>query len=156
MTEKIEDHISDETSDLESDLTDEVQETEDTQQGGTPVEESDDKGKAHREAAKYRTQLRETETALDTMTGQRNNLATLVVESHLPGHVPPRAFWKLADDVTSYITDDGTVDKHKVKAAADAIAEDLGLPSGPVIPGQEKRPSNMNTGNQLHQAFEPH
>jgi len=122
-----------------------------------PVDNSDDTdgGKLHREAAKYRTQLRETETALETMTRQRNALASMVVEQNLPAHVSPKVFWKLADDVTEYIADDGTLDLDKVKTAAETIADDLGLSTGPMIPGQEKRPGKVNTGNRLQQAFEP-
>jgi hypothetical protein len=150
MTENLEDRIQNETSDSKSDL------TEDTQQEGTHVENSEDTdgGKLHREAAKYRTQLRETETALETMTGQRNQLAQQVIENNL-GNLKPAVFWKLAGEVTDYIDDDGTVNLDKVTETAKAIGNDLGINTGPLIPGQEKRPGKINAGNKLHQAFEP-
>lgn len=121
-----------------------------------PVDNSEenDGGKLHREAAKYRTQLRETETALETITGQRNQLAQQVIEHQL-GNLKPNVFWKLAGEVTDYINDDGTVNFEKVTETAKTIADDLGINTGPMIPGQEKRPSKVTTGNRLDQAFEP-
>lgn len=122
-----------------------------------PVDNSDDAegGKVHREAAKYRTQLRETEAELETMTGQRNQLAQQVIENNL-GNLKPNVFWKLAGEVTDYIKDDGTLDLEKVKTTAERIADDLGITmTGPIIPSQEKRPGKVNTGNRLQQAFEP-
>lgn len=128
-------------------------ETETVDTETEPVE--NDGGKLHREAAKYRTQLRETETALETITGQRNQLAQQVIENNL-GNLKPAVFWKLAGDVTDYIKDDGTLDLEKVKTTAESIADDLGITmTGPIIPGQEKRPGKVNTGNRLQQAFEP-
>lgn len=148
MTEKLEDQTTEPTA-------------EDTQSEGTdterpPVDNSDDTegGKVHREAAKYRTQLRETETALETITGQRNQLAQQVIENNL-GNLKPAVFWKLAGDVTDYINDDGTVNLDKVTETAKTIGDDLGINTGPVVAGQEKRPSKINTGNRLDQAFEP-
>ena len=149
MTEKTEDQTTEEIT--------ETQEVEtpssDTEE---PVDNSEDAegGKLHREAAKYRTQLRETEAALETMTGQRNQLAAQVIENNL-GNLKPNVFWKLAGDVTDYIKDDGTVNLEKVKTTAERIADDLGINTGPIISGQEKRPSKINTGNSLHKAFEP-
>jgi hypothetical protein len=127
-------------------------ETETVDTETEPVE--NDGGKLHREAAKYRTQLRETETALETITGQRNQLAQQVIENNL-GNMKPAVFWKLAGDVTEYINDDGTVNLDKVAEAAKTIGDDLGINTGPVVPGQEQRPSKVTTGNRLDQAFEP-
>jgi DNA repair exonuclease SbcCD ATPase subunit len=129
----------------------EIQDHTDNADTETPA---DDGGKVHREAAKYRTQLRETEAALETITGQRNQLAQQVIENNL-GNLKPNVFWKLADEVTDYINDDGTLDLEKVKTTAERIADDLGINTGPLIPGQEKRPEKVNTGNRLQQAFEP-
>ena len=132
-----------------------IQDNQEIETVGIETEPVDnDGGKLHREAAKYRTQLRETETALETITGQRNQLAAQVIESNL-GNLKPAVFWKLAGDVTDYIKDDGTLDLEKVKTTAESIADDLGLNTGPIIPGQEKRPGKVNTGNRLQQAFEP-
>lgn len=121
-----------------------------------PVDNSEDTegGKVHREAAKYRTQLRETEASLENITGQRNQLAAQVIEHQL-GNLKPNVFWKLAGEVTDYINDDGTVNLEKVTETAKTIGDDLGINTGPTIPGQEKRPSKINTGNKLHKAFEP-
>lgn len=149
MTEKTEDQTTEEIT--------ETQEVEtpssDTEE---PVDNSDDTegGKLHREAAKYRKQLRETEATLETITGQRNQLAAQVIEHQL-GNLKPSVFWKLAGDVTDYINDDGTVNLDKVAEAAKTIGDDLGINTGPVVAGQEKRPSKINTGNSLHKAFEP-
>lgn len=141
----------------------EIEEITETQEVETPssdteepVDNSDDTegGKVHREAAKYRTQLRETEATLETMTGQRNQLAQQVIENNL-GNLRPAVFWKLAGDVTDYIKDDGTVNLEKVTKTAKTIGDDLGINTGPTIPGQEKRPGKINAGNKLHQAFEP-
>lgn len=128
--------------------------TVDTETQTVDNTEQNDGGKLHREAAKYRTQLRETETALQTMTGQRNQLAQQVIEHNL-GNLKPAVFWKLSGDVTDYIKDDGTLDLDKVKTTAETIADDLGINAGPTIPGQERRPSKTTTGNRLQQAFKP-
>lgn len=149
MTEKTEDQTTEEITE-----TQEVEESSpDTEE---PVDNSDDAegGKVHREAAKYRTQLRETEATLETITGQRNQLAQQVIE-HQIGNLKPNVFWKLAGDVTDYINNDGTVNTSKVTKTAETISDDLGLKTGPVIPGQEKRPGTISTGNKLHKAFEP-
>ena len=142
----------------------EIEEITETQEVETPssdteepVDNSDDTegGKVHREAAKYRTQLRETEATLENITGQRNQLAQQVIENNL-GNLKPAVFWKLAGEVTDYINDDGTVNTAKVESTAERIADDLGITmTGPIIPGQEKRPGKVNTGNRLDQAFEP-
>lgn len=143
--------------------TQEIEEITETQEVETPssdteepVDNSDDTegGKVHREAAKYRTQLRETEATLETITGQRNQLAQQVIENNL-GNLKPNVFWKLAGDVTDYIKDDGTVNLDKVAETAKTISDDLGINTGPIISGQEKRPGKINTGNSLHKAFEP-
>ena len=128
--------------------------TGDTETQTVDNTEQNDGGKLHREAAKYRTQLRETETALQTMTGQRDQLAQQVIENNL-GNLKPSVFWKLSGDVTDYIKDDGTLDLDKVKTTAQTIADDLGINDGPIIPGQERRPSKIKTGNRLQQAFKP-
>ena len=148
------------TEKTEEQTTEEITETQEVETPSSdteePVDNSEDAegGKLHREAAKYRTQLRETEAALETMTGQRNQLAAQVIENNL-GNLKPAVFWKLAGDVTDYIKDDGTLDLEKVKTTAERIADDLGINTGPTIPGQEKRPGKINAGNKLHQAFEP-
>lgn len=127
-------------------------ETETVDTETEPVE--NDGGKLHREAAKYRTQLRETETALETITGQRNQLAQQVIENNL-GNLKPAVFWKLAGDVPDYINDDGTVNLEKVTETAKTISDDLGINTGPVVPGQEQRPHSIEARNPLHKAFEP-
>jgi hypothetical protein len=167
MTEKTENQTTEETPDLQTEDTDQTPEpslveetgTQDSQtaKSGSSAEpdfEDTEGGKVHREAAKYRTQLRETEAELDTVTGQRNQLAAQVIEHQL-GNLKPNVFWKLAGDVTDYIKDDGTVNLEKVTETAKTIGDDLGINTGPLIPGQEKRPSQINTGNKLQQAFEP-
>jgi hypothetical protein len=149
MTEKPEDQTAEPTAD-------DVQETDTVDNPDETVDNPNDTegGKLHREAAKYRTQLRETEAELETMTGQRNQLAAQVIEHQL-GNLKPNVFWKLAGDVTDYINDDGTVNLEKVTKTAKTIGDDLGINTGPTIPGQEKRPGKINAGNKLHQAFEP-
>ena len=131
-----------------------AQDTPETVQDDTQQADEPKGNKAHRDAAKYRTQLRETEASLENITGQRNQLAQQVIENNL-GNMKPAVFWKLAGEVTDYINDDGTVNLDKVAEAAKTIGDDLGINTGPTIPGQEKRPGKINAGNSLHKAFEP-
>lgn len=130
------------------DATETVQ--DDTQQVDEP------KGnKAHRDAAKYRTQLREAETRLETITAHRDQLARQTVEHLLPADMPAQAFWKLTEGTEGLMTEEGLIDPEKVAETATQLRKDLKLPNGPVIPGQEKRAGTLRVANQLQQAFAP-
>lgn len=81
--------------------------------------------KGNREAAKYRTQLRETEAKLaevtssaETVTGKLGNLNRMFIE-HLAadGLKDPADLWRYGADVDALLTEDGTPDPDKVNAA---------------------------------------
>lgn len=104
--------------------------------------------KPDREAAKYRTRLRETEAERDTLATQRDTLARTIVESHLPGHVSPKLFWQLHQGTDGLIGQDGTVDVDAIAHAAQEMASEYGLTpmaTAPVVPDVGKQPETQPT-----------
>ena len=132
-----------------------AQDTPETVQDDTQQADEPKGNKAHRDAAKYRTQLRETETQLETITAHRDQLARQTIEHLLPADMPAQAFWKLTEGIENLMTEDGLVDPEKVAETATQLRKDLKLPNGPVIPGQEKRAATLRAANQFQQAFAP-
>ena len=121
-----------------------------------PEDQNPSPSKASREAKKYRIQLRETQTQLETLTTQRDQLAQQAIEHHLPDDMSPAAFWKLTDGPGAFLDDDGLIDANKISETVQQLRDDLGINrTGPVIPGQEKRPHKPHHNNRLEQAFSP-
>jgi len=82
-------------------------------------------GKARREAAKYRTRLREVEGERDQLAGQLHNLqrAAAVAAAQGPGRLADGGDLFRDDHVqlADLVADDGTVDIDRVAAAAAAV-----------------------------------
>ena len=94
-----------------------------------------DTSKPGREAAKYRTQLRETQANLEATQQQLLNLQNQVVETHI-GHLKPEA-WRLAvPDTTDLLNKDGTINVEKVQAKAAEVEKVLGINRGAVVPNE--------------------
>lgn len=107
-------------------------------------------GKANREAARYRTQLRQVEAERDRLAGQvealqRQAIERLVVETH---RGKPAGLWASGVTVADLVNEDGTVNPDKVKQAWDKAAAELGLrvkPAGLYVPGLGNIPDMSGT-----------
>ena len=116
-----------------SDTTETVEETvttpapdpqQDTTETAAPDEEQ---GKAGREAAKYRTKLREVEAERDTANETIETLTRELVRMNLPKHLKPEVFWKVNDATPAdYLTDNG-LNTTLLAEHAKQISKDLGL-----------------------------
>lgn len=94
----------------------------------------------NREAAKYRTRLRETEAERDTL---RQTLATMrraeverIASTTLRN---PAGLWAAGTELDALLTEAGDVDPEKVQAAASGAIEALGLaprPDGMIVPAE--------------------
>lgn len=84
--------------------------------------------RAARDAAKYRTRLRETEAERDALAEQVTALRRAAVEDRLAAqHVPAAGFWASGVQLEQLLDDDGQLDDEKIKTAADNAVETLGL-----------------------------
>lgn len=83
------------------------------------------KSKAARDAAKYRTQLREVEAERDTLADQlttaRRHIADQAIEAAGTG-VTPALVWELGTDVAAMFNDDGTLNQQTVTSTVQDIA----------------------------------
>lgn len=131
-----------------SDTTETVEETvttptPDPQQDTTEtVAPDEEQGKAGREAAKYRTKLREVEAERDTANETIETLTRELVRMNLPEHLKPEVFWKVNDATPAdYLTKDG-LNTTLLAEHAEQISKDLGLRDmGLVV--------EMQTGGQI-------
>jgi len=92
----------------------------------TPDAPSEDKGSPSREAAKWRTQFREAETALAEAQSRLAVLQRAEIErlaSACLSH-PSDLFTLSGNELASYLTDAGTVDAEKVAADVAAILQE--------------------------------
>lgn len=95
-------------------------------QPSEPVE--DGSKAANREAAKYRTRLREVEAERDTLAEQVTTLQRAEAERLAAAHLKnPAGLWAAGADLPALLADDGTVDPDKVAAAAKTAVEQVGL-----------------------------
>lgn len=116
-------------------------------------------GKAGKEAAKYRTRLRETEAERDRLADQVTALRRAAVDDRVKGHkVPVDGFWASGVQLEDLMDEDGNLDDEKVKAAADTAVETLGLERvgvrGPYVPS-EGRTTNPRPSQSWESAFGP-
>lgn len=87
--------------------------------------------RAARDAAKYRTRLRETEAERDALAEQVTALRRAAVEDRLAAqHVPAAGFWASGVQLEQLLGDDGRIDDEAIKAAADRAVSELGLERG--------------------------
>ena len=115
----------------------------------------------NREAAKYRTRLREVETERDTANARIETLARQLVEMNLPQHLKPEVFWRVSDaTIVDYLTDDG-INTELIAEHARQIEKDLGIldrrARGPVVPSQRggEWSHNPSKPNVFEAAFAP-
>lgn len=91
---------------------------------------------SNREAAKYRRQLRDTETERDGLRDQLTALRRQVVES-ASGLARPQALWLTDLDVNTLFTDEGTLDTARTTEAVARISSELGLREKPRTPAPD-------------------
>lgn len=109
----------------------------------TEPDEPTDTTKAGREAAKYRRQLRATETERDTLMALVESLRRTEVERIVEkstAQIKPEALWASGTNLSDLLTEDGAIDTERVNAAAMTAAEKFGVP----LP---KAPSSAGQGN---------
>lgn len=111
--------------------------------------------KANREAAKYRTQLRESEERYSALNAQHTNLVRQMVEGNLPGNLSPKLLWKLCEP-EEFMTDEGTVDTEEVNRRAGEIIKEFSLnPANNPVPTAGKQPGKSSPNHSLSAAFKP-
>lgn len=117
---------------------------------------------ANAEAAKWRTKLRETETALAETTAQLEAARRVLVERYVEGKldVPRDLFEYGGVAVADLLTDDGQIDTSKIDAAIETLLEQRPRLAAPTAQrpnwGQSathKRPDHSTTWAQ---ALRPH
>ncbi|WP_313566539.1 hypothetical protein [Mobilicoccus sp.] len=122
-----------------------------TVEDDTPGEDDEPtpRGKAAREAAKYRTQLRETQAELDTVKAQAAAIRRQVVETLLPEHVTMKALTSHPDvDLLSFVAEDGTVDREAVADAIALVERDFNV--RPTVVRRRPISTNGNRAGQTH------
>ena len=115
--------------------------------------------KAGKEAAKYRTRLRETEAERDALAEKVTALRRAAVDEKVKAHkVPTEGFWASGVTLEELLDEDGNLDDEKVKAAADQAVSKLGLERigtrGPYVPS-EGRSTNPRPSKSWEAAFGP-
>lgn len=99
--------------------------------------EADKRPKASREAAKYRTQLREVEAERDTLTGKVEALQRQVIDHHVEKHgLNPALLWDTGLKAADMLTEDGQVDPERVRTAAQETSKKYGLDTRRPDPAQ--------------------
>jgi hypothetical protein len=94
--------------------------------------EHDPGGEPSREAAKYRTRLREVETERDALVGRVEALQRAQLEQHITAAgLKPQAVWATGTAVADLVGDDGQPDPAKIKAAVQAARDELGIAARP-------------------------
>jgi hypothetical protein len=136
----------------------EATEPEPTAPEATPPE-SEPTDKPSREAAKYRTQLREAEAQRDSLAERVTAMQRAEVERLAASKLAkPQGVWTNGAQLADLLDDEGAVDPLKVGEAVAAAVDANGLEqrrSGPIIPGQGKQPSAPAKLNTWEQAFAP-
>ena len=142
-----------ETNNLEQALTTPDRETPELLTEGTEQPEP----KPAREAAKYRRQLRETETERDDLRARIETMQRTEAERLASQHIAKgEALWASGTQLEDLLDERGNLDPLKVPAAANAAAEALGLNRplrGPVIPGQGDTPNRPAVPTSWAQAL---
>ncbi|WP_115728051.1 hypothetical protein [Actinomyces culturomici] len=99
--------------------------------------------RASREAAKYRTRLRETEKKLATAQSMYNALIRQIVISQLPDYITERLLSKELDgDFSTLLNVDGTVNKQAISETFERMRKDYKLgPQDVYVSGISSAPS---------------
>lgn len=90
-----------------------------------PVDSEHTDTSPSREAAKYRTRLREVEGDVERLTGQLADAQRGHIEAIIGSALTPELFWKLTDPA-DVLDDTGAVDPDRVRAAARKARQELG------------------------------
>lgn len=118
--------------------------------------ESED-GKAGKEAAKYRRQLRDTEAERDALGEKVTALQRLAVETEARKHLrKPEALWAAGADLAGLLDENGLPDPVKVEAASNDAVQRLGLNTTPKPdPSQGKSSYSGPSAPSFSDAFKP-
>lgn len=160
------------TNDTTTDTTETAQ-VEDVQQTDTPEQQPEEpRDRVGNEAARYRRQLRETETARDELTSELDTLRghLRAQQRQTAQHIAAAALRNPADlfafgaQLDEVLAEDGTVDTTKVQAVVDALTADRpylrqpgagSYPKGEPVAGRAPRSglagsdSSVNSWSQL-------
>lgn len=160
-TELTEDHVADADN-----MVDEVRQPDPTDKSSSETTEEPDAepedtteeppetdkaiGKAKREAAKYRRQLRETEATVETLTAELSETRRQVAEQLVAGltdRFAPNALWQVGVEVSDLLDDAGRVDPVKVQESVSEVREKLGL--------KDRRPPTLRPTENLRGGSDP-
>lgn len=115
-----------------------------------------DLAKARRQAAGYRTKLRDTEAERDTLTARIAAMEAATVASALATAGLDARLWKAADvDLTEFRSEAGVLDMAALIDRATALRREFGMPDRPRPNPQQGMPS-LARPQGLAQAFDPH
>lgn len=105
-------------------------------QAETP-EDTPGRSKAARDAAKYRTQVRELETERTQLTEQLENVQRQVIDAHIEKHgLTPALLWRTGLEAREVLDDDGRVNPDRVREACDTVRTEFNLNSTRLDPAQ--------------------
>ncbi|MGD9619821.1 MAG: hypothetical protein AB7G47_04630 [Mycolicibacterium sp.] len=127
---------------------------------GTPDAEDTPDGKASKEAAKYRHQLRATEAERDDLAARLESVQRSQVESEVSRlGVKPEALWAAGVELGDLLTEDGTVDPNAVADKVAGVREKFGIETSRPYRGIKGMKSgagiNVPTGSSWSGAFAP-
>lgn len=94
---------------------------------GTGATDEGEDSNPNREAAKWRTKLRESESQVIQLTEQLSALRDQLIETALPSDVTMRAMRAVHEDMSALLDADGRVDAKAVQEAAEQVRVELGL-----------------------------
>lgn len=128
------DHENTPTAD-ETHTTDETHATDETPSVEETTTDATTGKNPSREAAKYRTRLREVESERDNLANQVETLQKQAAEMIIADRLhSPAAIWANGTQLTELLNEDGQLDTEKVKTAADEAISTLGLAERPRTP----------------------
>lgn len=117
--------------------------------GSQSVEHEDGDSNPNREAAKWRTKLRESEAQVATLTGQLESAQRAFAE-HLASAdgLKPEALWASGVELADLLSEDGRPDAGKVAEAVESAREKLGIRKGPKVNPAQGSSANMGPVKQ--------
>lgn len=95
-----------------------------------------DEGNPNREAAKWRTKLRDAEAQRDAVTAKLEAMQRAAIDTQVTAlGIKPAAVWAAGADLADLLDENGVPDAAKVASAAASAKEALGIP-GPTRPSR--------------------
>lgn len=111
--------------------------TEETTPAEEPSDDTPGRSKAARDAAKYRTQLREVEAQRDAYAEQLDTVQRQVIDAHIEKHgLTPALLWRTGLEIREVLDDDGRVNPDRVREACDTVRTEFGIPRSSFDPAQ--------------------